>query len=139
MEKEGKIVDFMVTKYCLEQLGHDFLGYRLQKEDDRYTFHHLIIPACCGGETTEDNGAILCMKSGHPYIHIVGRYDSKLFKELTAEIIEMKEKGVIDQAYLATIDQMLTYFESRFDGKYNKKNHLIIRPEFKIRVQRSNY
>lgn len=132
------ITDFLITKYCIDKLGHDFMGYRLQS-GEVYTFHHLIVPARCGGEMTDENGAVLCGKSSHPYIHVVERYDRKLFKQITQEIIAMKERGCIDEAYLATIDEMLTDFENRFDGDSNKKGHLIIRPEFKRRVQKNNY
>ena len=132
-----EVTDLLITKYCIKKLKHDFMGYKLQS-GDVYTFHHLIVPTSVGGEVTEENGAILCGRSSHPYIHVIERYDHFLFKLITREIIKMKQKGYIDEPNLEAIDEMLTDFEDRFDGEKNKKGNLIILPEYKKRIQKNN-
>ena len=132
--KRSEILDLVVTQLGINILGYDMMGYVIV-EGDQLSFHH-IVTISSGGEDTPANCAPLSMNVSHPYIHVVERYDSQLFDDLSYELMRMKERGYIDTEGLLAIDQMLTYFESRFDGEYNQKNHLIIRPEFKVRIQK---
>ena len=129
------IVNLMLKKYCIDKLGHDFMGYSLN-QGDIYTFHHLIVPTRSGGEITEENGVILCGLTSHPYLHIVEKYDIDLFREITHEMLEMKKKECIDPIKLNVIDQILDDFEERFEDVFTPKNLHLIKPEFKERVQK---
>lgn len=130
----GEILDLTVYQFGIRKLGYDPMGYILEK-NDQLSYHH-IIPVFYGGKTTSENCCPLIADKSHAYIHVVERYDPKLFWEISYEIMAMKEKGYIDQANLMAIHQMLNDFENRFDGEYNIKNHLIIKPEFKVRIQK---
>ena len=131
------ITMILVNKYDIIRLGHDFMGYKLQKGES-FDYHH-IIPASCGGEETEENGVPLCGKSSHPYIHVIERYDPFLFKLITQEFKKMKEKGFIDPVNLAVINEILNDFEDRFGNQKSKKGKYVIREEFYRRVQKNNY
>lgn len=127
------VTKLMINKYHIDKLGYDFMGYSLQKKDT-YTFHHLIIPSRKGGKYIEWNGAVLCGKTSHPYLHIIEHYDDDLFYAITSEMIDMKAKGFLDFENLNNINEMLLDFESRYDGAYTKKGHKIIKPEYKQRI-----
>ena len=129
------ITKLLINKYHIDELGYDFLGYSLQKKDI-YTYHHLIIPARKGGQYTEWNGAVLCGKTSHPYLHTIEQYDELMFYAITSEMIDMKHKGFLDFYNLNNINEMLLDFEDRFDGEETKKGHLIIKPEYKRRILR---
>lgn len=127
------VTKLLINKYHIEELGYDFMGYSLQKKDV-YTYHHLIIPARKGGKYTEWNGAVLCGKTAHPYLHTIERYDEQLFYYITSEMIDMKHKGFLDYCNLANINEMLLDFEDRYDGETTKGGHLIVKPEYKRRI-----
>lgn len=129
------VTKLLINKYHIDKLGYDFLGYALQK-GDIYTFHHLIIPARRGGKEVEWNGAVLCGKTSHPYLHVVERYDNEMFYLITSEIIDMKNKGFLDFYNLNNINEMLGDFEEKFDGFVTRKGHRIIKPEYKRRILR---
>lgn len=128
-----QVTKLLINKYHINELGYDFLGYSLQK-GDIYTFHHLVIPARKGGQYTEWNGAILCGKTSHPYLHVIEHYDEKLFYFITSEMLDMKAKGFLDYENLNNINAMLLNFENRFGDTHTKKGHKIIKPEYKRRI-----
>ncbi len=132
--KRSEILNLVVNQLALKRLGYDMMGYIIL-EGDQLSFHH-IIPTSSGGPDTAANCSPLSMNISHPYIHVVERYDIQLFRDISYELMRIKERGYVDIDGLLAIDQMLTYFEGRFDGQYNQKNNLIIRPEFKIRIQK---
>ena len=133
-EKREKYLDIMITQYAIKKLGYDLMGYIIERKD-QLSYHH-IVPVSCGGKTTLENGCPLIMGKSHPYIHVVEKYNPMLFKYISDELMKMKELGHIDFEILMAIHEMLCDFEDQFDGKYNEKNHLIIRPEFKVRIQK---
>lgn len=119
----------MLREFKIKELGYDFMGYSLQK-DDIYTYHHLIIPNREGGKITRENGAILCGKSSHPYLHLIEAKDNELFKAITMKMIEENKQGYLDIQSIRFIDDCLTYFEREHCGERNKKKRLIIKPEY---------
>ena len=119
----------MLREFNIKELGYDFMGYSLQK-DDIYTYHHLIIPNREGGKITRENGAILCGKSSHPYLHLIEAKDNELFQAITMKMIEENRQGYLDIQSIRFIDDCLTYFEREHCGERNKKKKLIIKPEY---------
>jgi hypothetical protein len=119
----------MLREFKIKELGYDFMGYSLQK-DDIYTYHHLIIPNREGGKITRENGAILCGKSSHPYLHLIEAKDNELFQAITMKMIEENRQGYLDIQSIRFIDDCLTYFEREHCGERNKKKKLIIKPEY---------
>ena len=89
------ITKLMINEYGMKEMGHDFMGYALQK-GDIYTYHHLIVPRRNGGPITVQNGAILCGKTAHPYLHLIEYYDYDRFLAITSEMIDQNIKGHLD-------------------------------------------
>lgn len=130
-----QIVKDMIKIYKINELGFDFCGYSLQK-GDIYTYHHNIIARRNGGQETINNGAILCGKSSHPYLHIIESKDIDRFNAITSELIDENVKGYLDQENLLAIDDILDSFEREYSGTYTKKGKPLIKEEYTRRLVR---
>lgn len=133
MSKE--VTKLMINEFKIKQIGHDFMGYSLQR-GDIYTFHHLIIPNRSGGPYARWNGAILCGKTSHPYLHLIEAKDYDMFCYLTSEMIDMNVKGYLDWENLRRINDILTLFEKEHCSDKNKKGKVLIKEEYTKRVTR---
>ncbi len=100
-------------------------------------YHHLRVPAKDKGPITIYNGALLCGKTAHAYLHTIADYNRDMFIDLTKILIEVN-----DQFYLPTTNQLIRYneilesFEREYSGKTNKKGYPIIRETFTMRLRR---
>lgn len=130
-----QIVRDMIALYKINELGFDFCGYSLQK-GDIYTYHHNIIARRNGGPETISNGAILCGKSSHPYLHVIESKDLDRFNAITSELIDENVKGYLDQENLLAIDDILNSFEREYSGTYTKKGKPLIKEEYTRRLIR---
>ena len=119
----------MINEFKIREIGCDFMGYKLQKQDS-LTFHHLIIPRRNGGKITRQNGAII-QRTPHDYLHLIERIDYDTFCYLTSEMIDMNIKGYLDPENLANIQEILEDFEIRYEGKTGKKGKILIKEEYK--------
>lgn len=129
-----EITKLMIREFNIKQLGYDFMGYSLQK-DDKYNFHHLIIPRRYGGQYERWNGAILCSKTSHPYIHIIENKDCEMYCYLTAQLIDMNIKGHLDINNLRKIHELLETFERHYSGCRTSKGKVLIKEEYTKRVK----
>lgn len=116
----------MINEFKIKQLGFDFMGFELQKKDI-YTFHHLIIPNRKGGAFAIWNGAILCGKSSHPYLHVIEAKDYDMFCYITSEMIDENIKGYLDPKNIKNIHEVLALFEREHSGDRTKKGHPLIK------------
>lgn len=130
-----QIIRDMIVLYKINELGFDFCGYSLQK-GDIYTYHHNIIARRNGGPETISNGAILCGKSSHPYLHVIEAKDYDRFLAITSELIDENIKGYLDQENLLAIDDILTSFEKEYCSAKNKKGYPLIKEEYTQRLIR---
>lgn len=130
-----QVTKLMINEFKIRQIGHDFMGYVLQK-GDIYTFHHLIIPKREGGPHSAWNGAILCGKSSHPYLHIIEAKDYDMFRYITREIIEEKQKGHLDPTNITHICEILEQFEREHCSDRTKKGYPLIKEEYIRRRKR---
>ena len=121
------------SDYKINQLGYDFMGYKLQK-GDIYTFHHLIVPNRKGGPYAKWNGAILCGLTSHPYLHTIEAKDYDMFCFLTSEMIDMNIKGYLDINNLKRINDLLNQFEREHENDRSKKGKILIKQEYKKRI-----
>lgn len=128
-----EITKLMINEFKLKDLGMDFLGYSLQK-NDIYTFHHLIIPNRNNGPYARWNGAILCGKSSHPYLHLIEAKDYDMFCYITSEMIDMNIKGYLDIDNLKRINAVLKRFEKEHETDRSKKGKNLIKEEYRRRV-----
>ena len=119
----------IINEFKIKQLGYDFMGYSLNK-NDIYTAHHLIVPARHGGKLTRQNTAILCGQSSHPYLHVIENKDEEIFYHITSEMIDMNIKGRLDVENLREIDDLLTYFEREHCSDRGKKGKMLIKEEY---------
>ena len=126
------ITSLMINEYGIKEKDIDFMGYSLQK-GDIYTYHHLIVPRRNGGPITVQNGAILCGKSAHPYLHLIEYYDYDRFLAITSEMIDQNIKGHLDIENILYIYDILEGFEREYSGVRNKKGKEIIKPEYTMR------
>lgn len=124
-----EITKLMIREFKIKQLGYDFMGYSLQK-DDIYTFHHLIVPARFGGKYERNNGAILCGKTSHPYLHLIENVDYDMFCYLTSEMIDINIEGYIDVKHLKYIDECLKDFEREHCSDRTRKGKILIKEEY---------
>ena len=124
-----QVTKLMIRDYKIKQLGHDFMGYSLNK-GDIYTFHHLIIPNREHGKMERWNGSILCGESSHPYLHLIEAKDYDMFCYITSEMIDMNIKGYLDTDNIRRIHDILSQFEREHSGDRNKKGKLLIKEEY---------
>lgn len=123
-----EITKILINDFKIKELGHDFMGYSLQK-GDIYTFHHLIVPKRHGGPYAYWNGAILC-STPHQYLHTIEAVDNKYFGYITSEMLDMKAKGFLDEDNLREIDNILSEFEWNYRDYYTRKGKRVLRPEY---------
>ena len=121
-----EVTRLMINEFAIKERGIDFMGYELQ-EKDIYTFHHLIIPNRAGGPYARWNGAVLCGKSSHPYLHAIEDTDLDMFCYLTSEMIDINHKGYLDLSNLRCIHDLLEQFEKEFCGASNKHGKPLIK------------
>lgn len=124
-----EVTKYMIEEYGVKRLGIDFMGYKLQK-GDIYTFHHLIIPNRQGGPYAVWNGAILCGKSSHPYLHLIEAKDYDMFCAISSEMIDMNIKGHIDLENIRYIDDCLTSFEREHCSDISRKGKILLKEEY---------
>lgn len=129
-----EVTKLMINEFKIKQLCYDFMGYSLQK-GDIYTFHHLIIPNRHGGPYARWNGAILCGRTSHPYLHLIEAKDYDMFCYLTSEMIDENVKGYLDIKNLRNIDDALTQFEREYSGARTRKGKVLIKEEYTRRVK----
>jgi hypothetical protein len=122
------ITQLMVNEFKIKEVGCDFMGYKLQKEDS-LTFHHLIIPRRNGGQITRQNGAII-QRMPHDYLHLIERICYDTFCYITSEMIDMNIKGFLDPENLAQIDLLLQQFEAEHEHDTTKKGKQLIKREY---------
>ena len=118
----------MINEFKLNELGHDFMGYSLQK-GDIYTFHHLIVPNRQGGPYARWNGAIL-YSTPHQYLHVIEATDYRYFGYLTSEMIDMNQKGFIDIDNILEINDILCEFEYKYRNRRSKKGKRLIKDAY---------
>lgn len=124
-----EVTKYMIKEYGVKRLGIDFMGYKLQR-GDIYTFHHLIIPNRQGGPYAVWNGAILCGKSSHPYLHLIEAKDYDMFCAISSEMIDMNIKGHIDLENIRYIDDCLTSFEREHCSDRSRKGKILLKEEY---------
>ena len=124
-----QITKDMIRIYKIKELGFDFTGYKLQK-GDIYTYHHNIIAKRNGGPETIWNGAILCGKTIHPYLHLIEQYDPEIFYLITSELIDENIKRRLTLDSLRRIRTLLEYFEKEHCSTRTKKGNLIIKESY---------
>ena len=128
-----EVTKLMINEFKIKELGYDFMGYSLQK-DDKYTFHHLVIPKRRGGLTMRENGAIL-FTTPHQYLHVIELYESDIYDYITQELVAMNQKGYLDVENLIRIHEALEFFEQKYENKYTKRGKKLIRVKYKNRVE----
>jgi hypothetical protein len=131
-----EVTKLMINEFKIKQLGYDFMGYTLQK-NDIYTFHHLIIPNRNGGPYARWNGAILCGNTSHPYLHLIESVDYDMFAYISSEMIDINIKGYIDMENIRNINDVLLQFEREHCGERNKKGRILIKEEYTRRLLNS--
>ena len=130
-----EVTKLMIKDFKIMKLGYDFMGYKVNRTKD-LSFHHLIIPHReskaygIGEGYLYWNGAILCGKTIHPYLHLIESVDPDIFYELTSEMIDENIKGRLDIDNLKRIHDLLLYFEREHDHDTTKKGKLLIKREF---------
>lgn len=127
-----EVTKLMINEFKLRELGHDFMGYHLQK-GDIYTFHHLIVPNRNGGPYARWNGAIL-FSTPHQYLHVIENKDYDMFCYITSEMIDMNIKGYLDMQNIRNINDVLCQFEREHCGDRTKKGKLLIKEEYTRRL-----
>lgn len=130
----------MIRDYRIKKVGFDFMGYSLQK-NDIYTFHHLIVPhrKCkeqgLGEGYLTWNGAILCGKTSHPYLHLIEAKDYEMFLAISSEMIDENIKGYLDIQNIRYIDDCLKSFEREHCSDRGNKGKLLIKEEYLRRTR----
>lgn len=128
MSSNSYVKELMINQYKLKQMGCDFMGYTLCK-NDTLTYHHLIVPKRLGGLTTVQNGAII-QRMPHDYLHLLERIDYNLFLFITKEMIEMNIKGYLDLYNLGNIHEALCEFECKHALEFTDKGKVLIKSKY---------
>ena len=105
------------------------MGYQLMKGEE-FTFHH-ILKKEHGGDYGLKNGAILCGKTAHPYIHIVEQRDLDIFIFINKVLKQINNQGhVPDINQLKRINDVLKIFEREHQGEITSKGKILIKDEY---------
>ena len=120
----------MIRKWDMKSV--DWMGYK-RRSDDIFTFHHLIIPNREGGPYAIWNGAILCGKTGHPYLHLIEHTDYDTFCYITSLLIDQNALGRLDLEIIKEIDLTLKTFEEQYRDVRGKGGKKLLKPEYLIR------
>lgn len=108
----------------------DWMGYALEKREI-FSYHHLRVAKRDGGPINIWNGAVLIQTAGHDYLHVIERYERKLFEDITKILIEINE-----QRFMPTRDQLLTIhsilesFEKLYSKERTSTGRLIVKDRY---------
>lgn len=125
-----QVTKLLINDFKIKQLGFDFMGYKIQK-NETLSFHHLIIPNRNNGAMAYWNGSILSSDTSHPYLHLIESIDYDIFSYITSEMIDMKIKGYLDLDNIRQIYTLLEYFEKEHQDKKNTKGKYLIKEKYK--------
>ena len=128
-----QVTKLMIQDYKIQELGCDFMGFHLN-QNDRATFHHLIIPNREGGPYARWNGAILNGETSHPYLHLIEAVDYEKFCYITSEMVDINIKGFLDPINLRHINIILCQFETEHGLDRGKGGKYLIKSEYKKRI-----
>lgn len=131
-----EVTKLMIREFEIKRLNYDFMGYTLEK-NDIYTFHHLIVPNREGGPYARWNGAILCGKSSHPYLHVIEAKDYDIFSYITSEMIDENMKGYLDTRNIMEIHNLLDKFEREHCSDRTRKGKVLIKEEYTRRYRQN--
>ena len=123
------ITKLMFDEFKIAEVGMDFMGFKLNK-NDIMTYHHLIIPKRNGGLVTRNNGALI-QRVPHDYLNIIEMIDPTRFAYITSEMIDINVKGFIDPYNIKNIHAILDEFEAIHDGETTRKGKQLIKREYK--------
>lgn len=123
------ITENMIHIYCLKKLKFDFMGYTFKRPLE-LSYHHLIVPARCGGKETVQNGAILKRTTSHDYLHRIEQVDPDIFYYITSEMEDENIKGKLDLYNLRKIRDLLEQFEKEHCSDRLKKGKMLIKEEY---------
>lgn len=122
----------MVNIYGMQKV--DWMGYELQK-DDMFSYHHNITKKEDGGNYSIKNGAILCGKTSHPYIHLIESLDFDMYLYLTKLLTEVNlQRHMPTDKQFVMINNILRQFENEHEKERNKKGKILIKEEYKKRI-----
>ena len=107
----------------------DWFGYKICK-DNLFSYHH-IEKRENEGPTTINNGAILCAKTSHPYLHLIEDKDLELYIYLSNILKNINnQREMPNRQQLLAIDSILSQFEREWQGKTNKRGKQLIKEEY---------
>ena len=129
------VTKLMITEYAMKSV--DWMGYKLMR-GDIFTYHH-IEKRENGGKLTIENGAILCGKSAHPYLHLVDHIDPDMYHYINGILMSINRTRHIDVHLLEEIDRTLKSFERENQGRKNAKGKILIRDIYTDRNFKSLY
>lgn len=123
------ITKLMFDEFKIAEVGMDFMGFKLNK-NDIVTYHHLIIPKRNGGLVTRNNGALI-QRVPHDYLNVIEMIDPVRFAYITSEMIDINVKGFIDPYNIKNIHAILDEFETQHEDETTRKGKLLIKREYK--------
>src|SRR5574344_1350853 len=122
----------MINEWKMKNM--DWMGYTLEKREI-FSYHHLIIPKRLNGPATVDNCAILIQSARHDYLHIIERYDRKLFEYITSILVEVnRQHAMTDKEQLLLIREALITFEKDWSKERTNKGNPIVKERYLRRV-----
>lgn len=125
----------MINEYAMKNV--DWMGYKLMK-GDMFTYHH-IEKREDGGKITLANGAVLCGRTSHPYLHLIEHYDEDRYHYINGILMSINRIKHVDVHLLEEIDRTLRVFEIENQGKTNAKGKKLIRDIYLERDFKSLY
>ncbi len=126
------ITRLMINEFKIDQLGYDFMGYSINKQNASY--HHLIMPRRLHGPMNRENGAILNGLTAHPYLHRIEAIDLEIFNLITSEMVDENIKGRIDIENLRKINDLLLFFEKEHSADITKSGQPLIKDIYTKRL-----
>lgn len=122
------ITNFMITEYGVQVLGMDFMGYKLMRGDE-YTYHH-IKKKCEGGPISVENGAVLCGKTSHPYLHLIEYHDRRYYDFVSHELKGINRDGYLTLSRLFKIDDILCDFEDKHRLDKRRNGRVLLKEKY---------
>lgn len=123
-----EVMQEMIDEWGMTNM--DWMGYTLE-EGEFFSFHHLIVPKRFGGKVEVNNGAILIKQASHEYLHAIEMVERKLFEEITWVLREINEQRYMPtKEQLIRIQQVLNYFESKYQNLYTRQGKPVIKNRY---------
>ncbi|MCI8498101.1 MAG: hypothetical protein HFG33_01695 [Bacilli bacterium] len=127
-----KTVLSMIRVFGIREYGFDMMGYLID-DIKEISYHHLLVSSKDGGSASFNNGALLNRFTAHDYLHVIERFEPRMFLAITEEMAKENEARQIRIDCLIRIRDILLEFEELHRDTRIKNGRKLIKDPYIIR------